>query len=91
MTVSKAVSICRARVSLSMTKPSSVLRLAERGSKLNEPTNTRAWSTAKVLACRLDPELPKGPALGGSGGSPASPRISNNCTPARSKSSRRLA
>ena len=41
-----------------MTKPISVLRRAERGSKLNDPTNTRERSTEKVLAWRLDPELP---------------------------------
>ena len=48
---------------LSITRPSSVFRRAERGSKLNEPMNTRERSTVKVLACRLEPELPKRPML----------------------------
>ena len=47
---------------LSMTKPSSVLSFAERGSKLYDPTNTRVPSTANVFACRLEPELPSRPA-----------------------------
>jgi hypothetical protein len=33
-----------------MTMPISVLRCADRWSKLNEPTKMRARSTAKVLA-----------------------------------------
>lgn len=44
-----------------MTTPISVLSRALRGSKLNEPTNTRCLSTIKVLACRLVPELPVSP------------------------------
>ena len=43
-----------ASAALSMTKPISVLSFAERGSKLKEPTNTRASSTANVFACRLE-------------------------------------
>src|SRR5690606_2877879 len=46
---------------LSITKPSSVFNSAERGSKLNDPTKTRLSSMVSVLACRLEPELPKGP------------------------------
>src|SRR5690606_12390964 len=61
MLVSKASSITPPMLGLSITKPSSVLRSGERGSKLNEPTDTLERSTAKVLACRLEPELPKGP------------------------------
>ena len=62
MPSSNALSICRASTGLSMTKPISVLSRTERGSRLNEPTKARSPSTAKVLACRLDAELPNGPA-----------------------------
>ncbi|CFW20061.1 Uncharacterised protein [Bordetella pertussis] len=58
---SNVAAMWRAMSGLSITKPSSVLRLAERGSKLNEPMKTRSPSTPKVLACRLDPELPNRP------------------------------
>src|SRR5262249_19290193 len=47
----------RASVGLSMTRPISVFRRAERGSKLKEPTKMRASSIANVLACRLADEL----------------------------------
>ena len=57
-----AASILCARAGLSMTKPSSVFSFRERGSKLNEPTKKRERSTEKVFACRLEPELPSGPA-----------------------------
>ena len=50
--------ICEAISGLSISRPISVLRWAERGSKLNEPTKMRSPSTAKVFACRLEPELP---------------------------------
>jgi len=58
MSVAKAASMARASAGLSMRKPISVLRRAERGSKLKEPTNTRAPSTAKTLACRLERDEP---------------------------------
>src|SRR5690606_40596253 len=41
--------------------PNSVFSFAERGSKLYEPTKNCCPSTEKVLACRLEPELPKRP------------------------------
>src|SRR5256885_12210506 len=50
--------ICEAISGLSISRPISVLRWAERGSKLNKPTKMRSPSTAKVFACRLEPELP---------------------------------
>ena len=54
----KRLSINCASVSLSITKPISVLSNVERGSKLKEPINTVLPSMLKVLACRLAPELP---------------------------------
>lgn len=50
-----------AMAGLSITKPDSVLSAAERGSRLNEPTKMRLPSMAKVLACKLAPELPAKP------------------------------
>ena len=41
MSSANAAAICSASAALSITRPISVLRLAERGSRLNEPTNTR--------------------------------------------------
>src|SRR3546814_18169395 len=54
MSVRNAFETSAASVGLSITKPSSVLRCIERGSKLNEPTNSRWPSTAKVLACSIE-------------------------------------
>ncbi|MNN99629.1 hypothetical protein D3C81_2193200 [compost metagenome] len=58
---------------------------------MNDPTKTRSPSTAKVLACRLEPELPKGPMLLLRSTSPDMRFISNNSTPLASRSLRRLA
>ena len=44
-----------------MTTPFSVFKLAERGSILKEPMNRVSLSTAMVLACKLEPELPVKP------------------------------
>lgn len=48
---------------LAIKRPISVFRVVDRGSKLNDPMNILAPSTAKVLACRLDPDDPNIPIL----------------------------
>ncbi len=73
-----------------MTKPASVFSSAERGSKLNEPTKTRAPSTANVFACRLEPELPNAPGACFGRSSPCR-RISWSSMPACSSALRHFA
>src|SRR5690625_5540989 len=60
MSSSNNCDTCVANLGLWITKPSSVLSNAERGSKLNDPTNKRLPSTANVFACKLDPAIPIG-------------------------------
>jgi hypothetical protein len=89
MLSANASAIARDMAGLSMTNPNSVLRCAERGSKLKDPTKTRARSTAMVLACRLDAELMASARLFQAGGADVR-FISNNATPAFSSTGRRL-
>src|SRR5690606_33941716 len=92
MLVLNAASIFLARTGLSTIKPSSVFSVADRGSKLYEPTKKCVPSTEKVLACRLEPELPKRPGRESGRGALDSERfISNSLIPAVSRSLRHLA
>ena len=81
---------CSASDGLSISRPISVFSLAERGSKLNEPTKMRRPSTAKVLACRPAVELLADLRGRASASASAVGLSSNSCTPARSSSLRRL-
>src|ERR1051325_5084238 len=72
-----------ASAGLSTTMPISVLRRAERGSKLNEPTKIRLRSTPNVLACRLASELPAARFLSFACFSSARGFSSSSRTPAR--------
>src|SRR6266566_2545700 len=83
-----------ANAELSITNPISVLSRAERGSKLNDPTNTRERSTANVLACRLDADEPEPerPVQSTRFLEPDDPRLSSNSViPAARSDLRRLA
>ena len=81
-----------ASAGMSITKPISVLSWAERGSKLNEPTNSCASSTENVFACRLEPRAAEAPPrLPPARASTAARFSSKSATPAASRASRRFA
>ena len=88
----QALATTFASAALSITKPISVFSRAERGSKLKEPTKRRVRSTANVLACRLDDELPINPPPDPRGERPLARRFNSyNLMPAASNGFRRLA